>query len=260
MTGPRTGELLNLDNRTAIVTGASQGIGAAIASRLAAAGARVVVHYRSHRDAADEVVESICAEGGKAVAVPADLARAEEAEALVERAAREFGGPGILVNNAGTFPTGALLDIEPADWQAVQRANVDTAFFCTRSAARRMRDAGAGAIVNIASIEALSPAPDHAHYASAKAAVVMFTRAAAQELGRYSIRVNAVSPGLISRPGIEEGWPGGVARWRARAPLARLGEPDDVANACLFLVSPAARWISGHNLVVDGGISAQTLF
>jgi NAD(P)-dependent dehydrogenase (short-subunit alcohol dehydrogenase family) len=139
-------------------------------------------------------------------------------------------------------------------------ANVDTAFLCTQAAAAHMKSAGGGAIVNIASIAATSPGPDHSHYNSAKAAVVMLTRSAAQELGRFGIRVNAVSPGVIGREGIEEQWPEGVARWRARAPLKRRGRPDDVADACLFLASAASRWITGHDLIVDGGVMAASIY
>jgi 3-oxoacyl-[acyl-carrier protein] reductase len=115
----------------------------------------------------------------------------------------------------------------------------------------------AGAIVNVASIEGLQPAFAHSHYAASKAGVIMHTRAAALELGPKGIRVNCVSPGLIAAPGIEEGWPAGVARWHAAAPLHRLGTPIDVADAVLFLASPAARWITGANLVVDGGVLAH---
>jgi NAD(P)-dependent dehydrogenase (short-subunit alcohol dehydrogenase family) len=112
--------------------------------------------------------------------------------------------------------------------------------------------------VNIASIEGLDPAAGHAHYASSKAGLIMFTRAAALEYGPRGIRVNSVSPGLIDREGLERDWPEGVARWKRRVPLGRLGTPNDVADAVLFLLSPAARWISGANLVVDGGMSAQS--
>ncbi|MDQ4078313.1 MAG: SDR family oxidoreductase, partial [Chloroflexota bacterium] len=125
----------------------------------------------------------------------------------------------------------------------------------------QMIEQGAGgAIVNIASIEAERPAPLHAHYNAAKGGVLMYTRSAALELGPHGIRVNAVSPGLIWREGIEEQWPEGVARWREAAPLTRLGRPEDVADACLFLASPAARWISGTNLVVDGGVLVRPAF
>ena len=123
-----------------------------------------------------------------------------------------------------------------------------------------MKDVGGGAIVNIASVSALNPASAHSHYNSAKAALVMLTRSAAQELGEFNIRVNAVSPGLIARPGIKEQWPEGVARWENQAPLGRMGEPEDVADACLYLASPAARWITGQNLVLDGGVLSSMIY
>ena len=135
------------------------------------------------------------------------------------------------------------------------RVNVGGVAAMTREAAALMPSGGA--IVNISSIEGLQPAFDHSHYAASKAAVIMHTRAAALELGPSGIRANCVSPGLIEAPGIEEAWPEGVARWHAAAPLHRLGTPADVADAVLFLVSPAARWISGANLVVDGGVLAH---
>lgn len=257
---PAVKDLFDLGGQAAIVTGASQGIGAAIARRLAEAGARVAVHYRGNSQGAEATVAAIRDAGGEATALAADLATAGAAEELAAAAGRELGGLDILVNNAGTFPAAPLIDMAAEDWRDMFRTNVETAFLCTQAAARRMRDAGRGAIVNVASIEALDPGPAHGHYSSAKAAVVMLTRAAAQEFGEFGIRVNAVSPGVIARAGIEEQWPEGVERWRARAPLARLGEPGDVADACLFLASPAARWISGHNLVVDGGVMAASAF
>jgi NAD(P)-dependent dehydrogenase (short-subunit alcohol dehydrogenase family) len=120
-----------------------------------------------------------------------------------------------------------------------------------------MRGAGGGSIIHIASIEGSQPAYGHAHYAASKAAIIMHARAAAIEYGPLGIRVNTVSPGLIARPGLEQDWPEGVGRWLAAAPLGRLGTGMDVANACLFLASPLASWITGHNLVVDGGMSAH---
>jgi len=139
----------------------------------------------------------------------------------------------------------------------VLAANLDSAFFVTRRVAASWQEQG-GAIVNVAAIEGLDPAVGHAHYASSKAALIMFTRAAALEYGANGIRVNAVSPGLIDRDGLADEWPDGVARWLERVPLGRVGTPNDVADAVLFLLSPAARWISGANLVVDGGMSAQS--
>jgi glucose 1-dehydrogenase/3-oxoacyl-[acyl-carrier protein] reductase len=260
MTKPTHDRLLDLSGKVALVTGASQGIGAGIARRFAEAGAHVAIHYRSRGDAAAAVARSIVDSGGEAAALQADLSQEDAAAELVERVSAMLGRLDIAVNNAGSFPNRPILEISETEWREMYRANVDTTFFCTRAAARHMQAAGGGAIVNIASIAALCPGPDHSHYNSAKAAVVMLTRSAAQELGRYNVRVNAVSPGLIARPGIEQQWPEGVARWLGQAPLRRLGQPDDVADACLFLASDAARWITGHNLVVDGGVTSSKLY
>ncbi len=257
---PAHEDLLDLSGKVALVTGASQGLGAGIATRFAAAGARVAVHYRGNGAAAADVVAAIAASGGEAVALCAELGTADGARQLLDEVVGALGRPDICVNNAGGFPNRPFLEISEEEWHEMYRSNVDSAFFCSQAAARHMKDAGGGSIVNIASIAALAPGPEHSHYNSAKAAIVMLTRSAAQELGRYNIRVNAVSPGLIRRPGIEQQWPEGVTRWQASAPLARLGEPEDVADACLFLASPAARWITGHNLVVDGGVMSSQVY
>ena len=143
------------------------------------------------------------------------------------------------------------------DWRAMLAANLDSTFLVMQRAAKLWAGRG-GAIVNIASIEGSDPATGHAHYSTSKAGMIMLSRAAALEYGPVGIRVNCVSPGLIDRDGLAEDWPDGVNRWLDRAPLGRLGTPQDVADAVLFLLSPAARWISGTNLVVDGGMSAQS--
>lgn len=257
---PTTQQLLDFSKTTVIVTGASQGIGAGIARRFAEAGANVVVHYRGDQAGGDAVVSEIIANNGNAVAIQAELATEEGSQALIARSIEEFGGIDVLVNNAGTFPNKALLDMTLADWQSMYSANVETAMLCTTAAAKHMTANGHGAIVNIGSTSASNPGSDHSHYNSAKAAVIMLTRSAAQELGPHGIRVNAVSPGLISRPGIEDQWPEGVARWQDQAPLGRMGEPDDVADACLFLASPGARWITGQNLVLDGGVLSSMIY
>lgn len=258
---PAVHQLLDLSGKIALVTGASGHIGAAIARRLAEAGAVVIVHFATGEARAQAVVEAIAAEGGEATALRCDALADERAVGdFFDEVLTTFGVPGIVVNNAGRFPVRPLLDMSFDEWRAMYADNVESTFLCTQAAARRMRTAGGGSIVNVASIEALSPAPDHSHYASAKAAVAMFTRAAAQELGPLGIRINAVSPGLIGRPGIEEEWPEGVERWLGQAPLGRLGEARDVADACLFLASSAARWITGHNLVVDGGMLAAKIY
>ena len=257
---PKTNKLLDFSNKTVIVTGASQGIGAGVARRFSEAGANVVVHYRGGKAGAMAVVEEISKAGGQARAVHADLSDPEASASLVQQAVEGFGGLDVIVNNAGTFPNSALLEMSLDDWRTMYSANVETTMLCTQAAGRYMKENGGGAIVNIGSTSALNPAIDHSHYSSAKAAVLMFTRSAAQELGPFNIRVNTVSPGLIAREGLREAWPDGVNRWESTAPLGRMGEPEDVADACLFFASPAARWITGQNLVLDGGMLSSMIY
>ncbi|MFG2290505.1 SDR family NAD(P)-dependent oxidoreductase [Streptomyces sp. NPDC048595] len=250
-------DLPDLTGQVALVTGAAGGIGRGIALRFAAAGAAVVAHYRTGADAARALVARIEEGGGRALALRADLADEDECHRLVARAAEWRGPLTALVNNAAVQPTQELAGMSLADWRAVADVNVHSVFACTQAAAALMRAQGAGSITHIASIEADRPAPLHAHYCASKAAVVMHARSAALEYGPYGIRVNSVSPGLIARPGLAEDWPEGVRRWEAAAPAGRLGRPEDIGDACVFLASPMASWITGHELVVDGGVSAR---
>jgi glucose 1-dehydrogenase/3-oxoacyl-[acyl-carrier protein] reductase len=162
-----------------------------------------------------------------------------------------------LVNNAGVQPTQDLASMTVADWRAVVDTNVNSVFACTQAAVPVLSAAGGGTITHIASIEASRPAAAHAHYCASKAAVVMHARSAALEYGGAGIRVNSVSPGLIDHEGLEREWPDGVHRWQRAAPTGRLGRPEDVGDACVFLASAMASWITGHDLVVDGGVSAR---
>ncbi|MEU9780701.1 SDR family oxidoreductase [Streptomyces phaeochromogenes] len=271
-----------LDGQVALVTGASGGIGRGIALRFAEAGAAVAVHFRTNAEAAREVVDLIVGSGGRAVALRADLAVEEECHRLVREAADRCGGRlTALVNNAGVQPVQELPGMTAGDWRAVVDANVSSVFACTQAAVEVMRDGRrrgdpsdlsdlgdpsdrrgssggpVGSITHIASIEATHPAPLHAHYSASKAAVVAHARSAALEYGPYGIRVNTVSPGLIDRAGLAEAWPDGVRRWQQAVPTGRLGRPEDVGDACVFLASPMASWITGHDLVVDGGVSAR---
>jgi len=261
MTIPAVKDLLDFSGQVVIVTGAGRGLGTGVAQRFAEAGAAVVVNYRASEAGAREVVKTIEARGGKAVAIQADVSRAAEVERLLAETLKAFGQLDIVVNNAGRYPVSELLDMSEQEWNQVMETTLRSVHLMTQAAARAMiRQGRGGAIVNIASISAVQPGAGHAHYNSAKAAVVMHTRTAALELGRHAIRVNAVSPGVIGREGLEQAWPEGVARWLKAVPLGRLGTPDDVADACLFLASPAARFITGANLYVDGGVLACNVY
>jgi len=247
-------ELLDFTGRTVLVTGASGGLGAGIARVFAEAGATVVLHYRSEPGRA-QVVRSVLPGPGRHVCLQADGADESSVARCVEETARIAGEAGIaaLVNNAGIYPTAPLLDLDLAAWREVVGADLDSTHLFTRAAARFMRPGSA--IVNIASVEGLRPVRSHAHYSAAKAAVIRYGEAAALELAPLGIRVNTVSPGLVDRPGLAAAWPSGYQRFIASAPLGRAGAPEEVGRACLFLASKAASWITGANLVIDGGAS-----
>jgi 3-oxoacyl-[acyl-carrier protein] reductase len=245
--------LPDLSGTVTCVTGASGTIGRGIALRFAEAGGAVAVHHR-RPGAAGDVVEAIEAAGGRARAFAADLTGDQACHALLDAVADWGGRLDALVNNAGVQPVEDLGGLPVERWRAVLDANLTSAFSCTQAAVRRMTDGGS--VTHIASIEARQPAPGHVHYGAAKAALVGHARGAAVEYGPRGIRVNTVSPGLIDRPGLARDWPDGVGRWHRAAPLGRVGTPADVANACVFLASPLAAWITGHDLVVDGGVSA----
>ncbi|WP_329273806.1 SDR family NAD(P)-dependent oxidoreductase [Streptomyces sp. NBC_01451] len=264
-----------LAGQVALVTGGGGGVGRGIALRFAAEGAAVAVHCRTSDEGAREVAARIEESGGRAVVVRGDLTVEDECRRVVREAA-EWGGGRLdaLVNNAGVQPVQELAGMTVADWRAVVDTNLLGVFACTQAAAEVMREqdgegegecgggggAGGGrggSVTHIASIEAAHPAPGHAHYSASKAAVVMHARSAALEYGPYGIRVNTVSPGLIDREGLADAWPEGVRRWQRAAPVGRLGRPEDVGDACVFLASRLASWVSGHDLVVDGGVSAR---
>lgn len=246
--------LPDLSGTIACVTGASGVIGRGIALRFAEAGAAVAVHHR-RPGAADDVVAAIEGAGGRARAFAAELTDDHACHTLLDTVADWGGGLDALVNNAGIQPVEALGELTADSWRSMLDSTLTSAFSCTQAAARVMGDGGS--VTHIASIEARQPAPGHVHYSAAKAALVLHARGAALEYGPRGIRVNTVSPGLITRPGLTEDWPEGVERWHRAAPLGRLGTPADVGNACVFLASPLASWITGHDLVVDGGVTAR---
>jgi NAD(P)-dependent dehydrogenase (short-subunit alcohol dehydrogenase family) len=261
MTIPSVKSLLDFSNQVVIVTGSGSGLGQGLALRFAEAGARVVVHYRTSAEGAVGVVDQIVSTGGEAVAVKADLATEAGGQTLIQTALRAFDRVDVLINNAGQYPRASVLDMTVAEWDEVLNAGLRSAFVCTQAFARQIKkQKSGGAIVNITSIEAENPAPDHSHYNAAKGGLLMYTRSCALELAALNIRVNSVAPGLIWREGIEQAWPDGVGRWQRTAPLKRLGQPEDVADACLFLASAGARWITGASLTVDGGVLTHQIY
>jgi NAD(P)-dependent dehydrogenase (short-subunit alcohol dehydrogenase family) len=258
---PSHADSTNLAGKVVVITGSSSGIGAQIASRFHEAGAAVVLNSNQNEKGLRQLAAQLGGKGHKILPVPADISGAQGAESLFAAAIAQFSRIDVLVNNAGVQPLKALLDINAADWDLVVGTNLRGTFLCTQQAARHMISQGAGgAIINISSIEGESPAPNHSHYGASKAGINNFTKSAALELGQYGIRVNAVAPGLIDTGGLEQAWPEGVSRWHQAAPLRRTGHGVDVADACLFLASPAARWITGVILPVDGGVLAQQTY
>lgn len=254
-------ELLNFSGKVVLVTGGSGGIGRGIALRFAQAGADVAIHYHRNETGAAQAAAEVAKLRRQAFIFQADVTDSGDVDRLVSGVVERFGRLDVLVNNAGIFPLHALEEMRPEAWDQVVDANLRSTFLCTQAVARQMRAQGeGGAVVNIASIEGSHPADHHSHYIAAKGGVVMFTKAAAYELGPVGIRVNAVSPGLIWREGLESDWPEGVQSFEQASPLGRVGMPEEVADACLFLASEGARWITGVNLVVDGGVMTHNVY
>ncbi|PTQ52145.1 MAG: 3-oxoacyl-[acyl-carrier protein] reductase [Brockia lithotrophica] len=245
---------MELAERVALVTGASRGIGRAIALELARGGARVLVVYRGRRDAAEAVVEEIRGLGSEAFAEQGDVARPEEAERLVSLALDRFGRLDILVNNAGITRDNLLLRMKDEEWEEVLRTNLSGPFYLMRAAAKHMMRARRGRIVNIASVVGLVGNPGQANYAAAKAGLIGLTKAAAKELASRGITVNAVAPGYIQTD-MTESLPEAAKEALLRLiPAGRFGSPEDVARAVRFLAGDDAAYITGHVLVVDGGM------
>ena len=245
---------ISLKDKIALVTGGSRGIGRAIATTLAAAGATVIVNYKGNQAAAEEVVNAIVEAEGQALAVQADVSKSEDVDRMFKTALDRFGTINILVNNAGITRDTLLLRMKEEDFDAVLNTNLRGVYLCTKAALRPMTRARSGRIINITSVVGLMGNAGQANYAAAKAGIVGFTKSTAREMASRQITVNAVAPGYIETELT------GVLGEQIRSailetiPLGRLGTPQDVANLVCFLASGAAEYITGQTLVVDGGM------
>jgi 3-oxoacyl-[acyl-carrier protein] reductase len=245
-----------LGGQVAVVTGASKGIGAAIAEHLAAAGAAVVVNYATSRAGADAVIKRIQQTGGKAVAVQADVSKPDDIRRLVAETKKAFGKLDILVNNAGIYEFAPLEAISAEHFHKHFDLNVLGLLLTTQEAIKHFGPSG-GSIINLSSFAATSAPPSTSVYSGTKAAVNAITRSLAQELGPRKIRVNAVSPGVVETEGLHAaGIPGSdfQRQMEAQTPLGRISRPQDVAPAVVFLASSESHWITGENLYVSGGL------
>ena len=245
-------QMQRLASKVAIVTGASRGIGRAIALALAEEGANVVVNYARSSAAAEEVVTEITAAGGEAIAVQGDVSQEQQVDDLVKTAKDKWGTIDILVNNAGITRDNLLLRMKPEDWQAVINLNLTGVFLTTRLVSKIMLKQKAGRIINIASVAGQMGNPGQANYSAAKAGVIGFTKTSAKELASRSITVNAVAPGFIATDMTKDLKSEEILKF---IPLGRYGQPEEIAGMVRFLAAdPAAAYITGQVMNVDGGM------
>jgi NAD(P)-dependent dehydrogenase (short-subunit alcohol dehydrogenase family) len=251
---------LSLESKTALVTGASKGVGRGIAIELARQGCDVAVNYNSDAAGAEATAGDIRAAGRRGLVVQGNVGISRDVDRIFHEVGTQFGRLDILVNNAGVQTWKPLLDLAEAEWDRVIDTNLKGCFLCTQRAARMMRDQGGGSIINIGSGCNKIPFPNLVDYTASKGGIEMFTKAAALELGRYKIRVNCVAPGAIEieRTKLEAGDYAGT--WAKLTPLGRVGEPLDVARAVVFFAGESAGFITGQTIWVDGGLFTHPIW
>ena len=246
---------LSLENKVALVTGGSRGIGRAVALEFAARGATVVVNYNKSPEAAEEVVKQIQAAGGKAAAYQADVSEFKQAEALVKFAVETFGDLSILVNNAGITRDQLIMLMPEADWDAVINTNLKSAFNCSKAAVKHMMRKRVGRIINMASVAGQMGNAGQTNYSASKAGQIGFTKALAREVAARNITVNAIAPGFVDTDILDGMTPEMLEAAIKMIPLARKGKPEEIAYAAAFLASDEAAYITGQVLGVDGGMA-----
>ena len=242
-----------LSGKTAIVTGASRGIGAAIAQRLCEAGANVVLCSRS-ADAVGQIADTLQGNGYTVLAMAADISQKADVETLIEKTISQFSQIDVLVNNAGITRDMLLMRLKDEDWDAVLQTNLTGTMYCTRAVLRPMIRQKSGRIINISSVVGLTGNAGQANYAAAKAGIIGFTKAIAKEVGARGITVNAIAPGFITTDMTAQIPEQSQQQLLELIPLRAFGHPEDVADAVCFLASDAARYITGQTLQVDGGM------
>lgn len=243
------------DRRIALVTGASRGIGAAVAKRLAADGYFVIVNYNGSAQRAQEVVAQIVSAGNEAVALQCDVSDFDACGELIARITADYGRLDVLVNNAGITRDGLLMRMSEADFDAVIDTNLKGAFHTIRHASRQFLKQRSGRIINIASVSGLLGNAGQANYAASKAGVIGLTKSVARELASRQITVNAVAPGFIATEMVDAMTDSAKAAMTDHIPFGRIGEPEEVADVVAFLASDAARYVTGQIIAVDGGMS-----